>query len=225
MAIGLPVEGPLRLEDGRYVTDDPASGVSLSVSPLSDGVQIVVEVAASDAPTEFQFTFASEGGVLPTLLNSGEVALTSESGRDLGLIEAPWAYDANGAAVPTHFEVRGSSVIQVVDHTSGDYAYPITADPSIKNCNLYTATCVTFSKGEVRNIAGLSGVSAVTKAICAIVPNPALKVGCAVVLRPVVNSVKSTFNMGSSQGKCVELKFNRIPPAVNALIGWKVVSC
>ena len=42
---------------------------------------------------------------------------------------APWAKDANGVAVPTHFEIQDGSVTQIINHTSGEYTYPITADP------------------------------------------------------------------------------------------------
>lgn len=45
-------------------------------------------------------------------------------------VEAPWAYDARGVAVPTHFVVEGTTVTQVVDATS-DTRFPVTADPSV----------------------------------------------------------------------------------------------
>ncbi|MBM0262830.1 hypothetical protein [Corynebacterium macginleyi] len=48
----------------------------------------------------------------------------------VGGVDAPWARDAKGVEVPTHFEVQGNVLTQVVEHKSGDFAYPITADPS-----------------------------------------------------------------------------------------------
>jgi hypothetical protein len=45
-------------------------------------------------------------------------------------IEAPWAWDANGEPVPTHFEIVESGLVQVVD-VDRDTAFPVTADPSI----------------------------------------------------------------------------------------------
>ena len=40
----------------------------------------------------------------------------------------PWAVDAHGGAVPTHYELDGTTLVQVVDHHAG-MAYPVVADP------------------------------------------------------------------------------------------------
>lgn len=42
---------------------------------------------------------------------------------------APWAKDANGKSIETHYEVRGSSVVQFVDFDEST-AFPVIADPS-----------------------------------------------------------------------------------------------
>ena len=45
-------------------------------------------------------------------------------------VPAPWAKDAVGTAVSTHFETDGESLTQVVDHqTNTAVAYPVVADP------------------------------------------------------------------------------------------------
>ena len=40
-----------------------------------------------------------------------------------------WARDADGKPVPTRYELRGSDLVQVVEHTTGNFRYPVTADP------------------------------------------------------------------------------------------------
>lgn len=60
--------------------------------------------------------------------NGSVVAWNADGGYSFG-ISAPWALDANGVQVPTHFEVRGLELVQVVSHTSGSYRDPIVADP------------------------------------------------------------------------------------------------
>lgn len=45
------------------------------------------------------------------------------------MIDASWALDANGKPVPTHYEVNGTTLTQVVEHAAGT-AYPVVADPS-----------------------------------------------------------------------------------------------
>lgn len=51
--------------------------------------------------------------------------------RELGRIAAPWARDATGRAVPTRYEIRGSTLVQVVEHRGGNVSYPVVADPSV----------------------------------------------------------------------------------------------
>ena len=43
--------------------------------------------------------------------------------------DAPWAADAAGVSVPTRYEVRGDTVVQVVDFTQA-HAFPVVADPN-----------------------------------------------------------------------------------------------
>lgn len=40
-----------------------------------------------------------------------------------------WAVDASGRRVPTRFQLDGDTLIQVVEHASGEFNYPIVADP------------------------------------------------------------------------------------------------
>lgn len=44
-------------------------------------------------------------------------------------IEAPWAVDALGRDLPTHYELDGDVLIQKIE-TSSETAFPVTADPS-----------------------------------------------------------------------------------------------
>ena len=44
----------------------------------------------------------------------------------------PWAKDANGQDVPTHYEIDGTIVTQIVEHKGDDVAYPVVADPKIR---------------------------------------------------------------------------------------------
>ena len=46
----------------------------------------------------------------------------------LGHIDAPWAKDANGDPVPTHYTLEGTTLVQTVQ-TSATTAFPVVADP------------------------------------------------------------------------------------------------
>ena len=53
-----------------------------------------------------------------------------ERDHPVAVITAPWALDAMGVAVPTHFEVHGHDVVQVVEIGRAT-VFPVTADPNV----------------------------------------------------------------------------------------------
>ncbi|MCQ4119695.1 hypothetical protein [Rhodococcus tibetensis] len=59
-----------------------------------------------------------------------ELFVFDADGNPVSTIDAPWAYDANGTPIPTHYEIRDGQLVQVVD-TAGieNLVYPILADP------------------------------------------------------------------------------------------------
>ncbi len=62
----------------------------------------------------------------------GTVTVFDADGNSVSTIDAPWAYDANGTPIPTHYEIRDGQLVQVVD-TAGieNLLYPILADPEL----------------------------------------------------------------------------------------------
>ena len=112
-------------EDGTlvYTSDDDAS---LAVQPLADGSTRFLSVLENkNAPERYDYRF---DGIELELLDDGSV-VASENGVPAGIIAPAWARDAAGTAVPTHFEVSGDTLTQVVDHSARGFEYPITADP------------------------------------------------------------------------------------------------
>lgn len=108
-----------------YTSDDDAS---LAVQPLADGSTRFLSILENTNATErYDYTF---DGLTLELLDDGSV-IVLDGEAPAGFIAAPWATDANGASVPTHYEVNGSTLTQVVEHANGNFAYPITADPSL----------------------------------------------------------------------------------------------
>lgn len=106
-----------------YTSDDDAS---IAVQPLEDGSTRFLSVLESkDAPERYEYRF--EGADLD-LQDDGSI-IVRDGDLIAGVIDAPWATDAAGTTVPTHYEVTGDTVTQVVSHTAGDFAYPVTADP------------------------------------------------------------------------------------------------
>lgn len=55
--------------------------------------------------------------------------ITVKAQEKIATISAPWAVDAQGKPVPTHYELQGNKLTQVVDATK-DTTFPVTADPA-----------------------------------------------------------------------------------------------
>ena len=73
------------------------------------------------------------------------------------VIAAPWARDADGAPVPTHYEVTGGTLTQIVDFTPAT-AFPVVADPSV---SFGTYVVVTMSQATARAINAGSAATAI----------------------------------------------------------------
>lgn len=69
----------------------------------------------------------------------GSVTVVDADGNPVSTVAAPWAYDADGTPIPTHFEIRDGYLVQVVD-TVGieNILYPILADPPSGGENIAT---------------------------------------------------------------------------------------
>lgn len=115
-------------EDGSLYSDH-AIGIS-STSYIKEGgsVQVLSTIATPEAATRIPFEFSSPSLAKIELVD-GIVVLRDADGNMLGGAAPAWAKDAHGLDVPTHYEVDGASLVQVVDHASGKYTYPIVSDP------------------------------------------------------------------------------------------------
>ncbi|GGM76662.1 hypothetical protein GCM10012275_54230 [Longimycelium tulufanense] len=100
--------------------------------PVADGARSLVTIHGDAAPTRYDFNVELPHGVQAAQQDDGSVVLaaTQDGVRlELGRIQAPWARDAAGKKVPTHYEVKGNTLTQVVDHHGA--AYPVVADPKL----------------------------------------------------------------------------------------------
>lgn len=124
-----------------------------------DGAQLLSVLESSSSPNAISYDFP---GRELQLLPDGAVAVVDPTGDGelVAYIDPPWAKDASGAAVQTHYEVAGSKLIQHVVATD-ETEYPVVADPSITN--KWYGQQIRFSKTETRRIgvgAGACGIVA-----------------------------------------------------------------
>jgi hypothetical protein len=119
LAVTLPTE--LVLESGQVAHDGTVvylgpDGTAAAVQVLDDGAtRVQTIIGGADGPT--QFTYGFSDGVTPVLGADGSITLVSTvDGAVIGLGEVgrAWAVDADGAAVPTWYEMVGDALVQHV---------------------------------------------------------------------------------------------------------------
>ncbi len=132
---------PDSTSDSTSVVDAETSSVvhentdGTAVIPLvrEDGtLQILSVIQEESAPTRFSYDFGSDGGVQLRLTPSGGAEVVDAAGIVIADVAVPWALDAAGTSIPTHFEVSGARLDQVVDAGAiSAPVYPIVADPAV----------------------------------------------------------------------------------------------
>lgn len=124
-------------------------GTATVAQQKADGsVQIITTIQSASAPTEYSFDLTLPARATLQLNEDGSVAALSDTGLFVAGVHAPWAVDANGAAVPTYFTIEGNRLTQIVEHDAAD-AYPVVTDPWLGK-NLYGAVKATkTSQGYV----------------------------------------------------------------------------
>lgn len=204
-------------EDGT-VTYSSRENATLAVQSLTDGVRFLTVLDGKGAPTAYEYTFEVGDDLALSPRPDGGIDFIDNDSVAVARIDAPWAYDARGMAVPTHYEVSGTTVIQHVDHLSSDFAYPITADPKYSwGWGFY----VHFNRAETKTIATMGWGVAVLSTACgaagsALAPGVGTAVGiamCAAVAGTIVYRAGTAQN--SKPKRCLYLQFTApgSPPA------------
>lgn len=160
----IPISDGVVAADGTVVfTADDSSGDAVAVQTLADGsTRIQTVMGGAESPREFGYRMA---GYQPYQSDTGEVIFLNEAG-DYVPVAAPWAVDANGAAVETRYEVRGDELFQVVT-PGATTAYPVVADPSwIWNGPIWGMKLTRAETSRVRDYSAALGMCGIfTKAL------------------------------------------------------------
>ena len=148
LTIGLPGESDQQgqlASDGSLVYADPNSFATV-IQNEADGVQIHTVLHDSASPTEFSYPLSGgtallreDGGI--DIVDAGD----GQSQQILAAVDAPWATDAAGNDVPTHYELNGDSIVQVVAPTPTT-VFPVVADPKV---SYGTGVYFSFTKAEM----------------------------------------------------------------------------
>lgn len=113
------------------VAYDSGNGSANAVQATEDGgVRMLTVIDNSNAPTTYDYKVTVPNGGRIELIEDGGAIVVDGNGELLSAVSAPWAKDANGAAVTTYFETDGQTLTQHVQHNVPGVVYPVTADPA-----------------------------------------------------------------------------------------------
>lgn len=159
------------------------------------------------------------------MLDDGSVALFDGDGTSLGGFHTPWAYDANGEAVPTSFRIEGDTLIQTVD-LSSTTAYPIIADPD--RGTEWWGVWTRYTKSETKSLAtavkssNATMVKDMMTAACAFAPGWTGG-ACALFIQAKWYLTMQPAIDAAAKGKCFALNIPRFVPGVS--MNGTIVSC
>ncbi|WP_347110157.1 DUF2599 domain-containing protein [Paenarthrobacter sp. S56] len=115
--------------NGVVAYDNDNGSTTVPVVKNDGSIQIMTVIKDSAAPTTYTYNIglAPNSSLVPE--SDGGVSVLGPDGSRIGAFAPAWAKDANGTDVKTRYEVAGTNLVQVVEHSAADTAYPITADP------------------------------------------------------------------------------------------------
>lgn len=115
--------------------------------PTDVGVQVITAVTAEPASysREFPINLADGQTTNVSINEDGSAIVTNSEGLPVGTVSAPWAVDANGKSIATHYIVTDGVLSQWVDYATPGIAYPVLSDPNWT----YSLTYVIGPKSKV----------------------------------------------------------------------------
>lgn len=136
-----------RLTEGVVAHDNTNGSVTAPIVKDDGFVQIATVINESSAPREYEYEFTIDGGANVSIDN-GTVLIRSSAGELVSVLTPASAKDADGVDVPTHYEVDGARLTQVVEHGES-FEYPVVAAPAASQM-LFTSADVDTYSGQPR---------------------------------------------------------------------------
>lgn len=115
--------------DNSIVYADYQNNIDVVVQAFEGSVRVLTILNDADAPTEYRYKINIPTGGKIQKLKDGGILIFDSNKKLFGGFAPPWAVDKNGQKIPTHYNIDGTELIQVVDHLSVNSSYPIIADP------------------------------------------------------------------------------------------------
>lgn len=201
----------------QYMTSDEAAHAS---------ARAVLAIPDADAPSSYDFELQAPEGTKAEHNSDGSITLVSPGAvqqdgvqvdRVIAEINAPWAVDANGVAVPTSYTFDGETLTQNIDF-SAVTAFPVVADPKVDWMGYFVR--LTYTKAETRNMRDqgvIIGAIVGAGAAIAAAAGPAAPAIIAAVYAAstiAVGIIATTASNAVGDGKCLQLDIPSMYPSI-----------
>jgi hypothetical protein len=161
------------------VSYDNNNGSSTVPIVQKDGsVQIDTVIHGASAPSRYSYSMDMPAGASMKIHSDGSAIATDPLGAPLFFVAAPWAKDATGAVVATHYEIVGNILTQVVDHNVQGVRYPVVADPKVT----WFAWSATFklTKAETKKVASATSNAGALAVLCGLIASAPGAIVCGI---------------------------------------------
>jgi hypothetical protein len=213
LAIGITgAEGAAKPVVPGVTSFDHGDGSTTATIAKADGsLQLVSVIQGASSPTEWSYSLQAPGLRLE-LGDDGSVTGFNGDDHPVMTIAPAWAVDATGAEVPTRYEVDGTTITQIVDHTRQKVVYPVVADPRISW--FWWGIGIKFSHSETRQIASSTSDAAALATLCGIIANAPGAVVCGLSGFLVAGFGASWVKGVAARGHCLQLNAAWLVPAL-----------
>lgn len=117
-------------DNGQLEYDNNNGSSTVPVSKQDGSLQIATIITSDRAPEEYEYDLSLPTGSQLEIASDGGAVISSAQGEFIGAFLPPWAKDARGVKIPTHYQIEEGNLVQVVSHRDLDgLTYPAVADP------------------------------------------------------------------------------------------------
>lgn len=204
MSIGLPfargADHAIVEQPGVVSFDNNNGSTTVPVVQRDGTVLINTVISAATAPQRYDYPIRVPEGHSLRLLASGAAIVGDDAGGLSAVIAAPWAKDSLGNPVPTHYEVQGDTLTQVVDFTPST-AFPVVADPAVTW--LLWGRTVKYSKAETQEVVRFTDSAQMFSYLCIV--GGLAGAACTTVANLGLQIVKNAAQNALRAGRCIQL--------------------
>lgn len=182
-------------------------------------MSIYIIITEATGPSAYSFELEARPGVRPVVDRSGAVEFLIDDNEPVGVIDPPWAVDADGSDLPARYTLEGSTLTLHVDHEGA--AYPVVADPVYTN-NCGIVTCSSYwsrnTTASVNYLAGLVTLPVAWPAACGYVPlsDSHAVAACLSAITPVwIYPLQVNLTQAAQHNRCIKLTRIRHTPILD----------